>query len=52
MIVRLAIVCLIFAAFAAGFGALVSKNPEFTKFVSATANNRCAFNLPCKPPKL
>jgi hypothetical protein len=47
MMIRLTVVCLIFAAFALAFGALVSNDTE--KFISMNASNRCAFDLPCNP---
>lgn len=47
MVIRLAVVCLMLAAFAAGFAALVSSDAE--KFVSLDGNNRCAFELSCNP---
>ncbi len=48
MVIRLACICLLFAAFALGFAAVVSRDSE--KFISLTSVNRCVFGAACSPP--
>jgi hypothetical protein len=48
MAIRLTVVCLLLAAFALAFGALVNRDPE--RFVSLNENNRCLFEMPCNSP--